>query len=637
MPERNPSFLKSQFANFHASPEVDTIAARTKDKRKGKGVPNNPEARIQNYLDYLKDNLGLPDETRDKETNSHRFEADDRTRTEKLTRFKSVLHDKYVIKPDQIPDSYFALQQRIAREQGHGNIEITPEMRNQNTEIVIADQKSSMDNWVDYLASPDAPYPDWLKYWAVRSMLGLSEYDKEKKTFPKRRKDTVKPFPHLDREALPRVFELIDKKYSGQGIDLQNLEEEEKTKFEQIINKENFAELYAWIIEKLRPSTTEQLKITQGKWIKYPQWSDPTPLVNSLQEYRTGWCTSVAMTAETQLNGGDFYVYYSLDPKGQPVVPRVAIRMQGNTIAEVRGIAAEQNLDPYIGEVVQQKLAEFPDGKAYEKKNQDMKTLTALEVKIKAEKQLTREDLIFLYEIDKPIQGFGYQKDPRIAELRKTRTDILFDQCLTFNCLPEHIAYNEKEVNEKTKAYIGPLFTNIFKKLVHLENIFTTFPEGKIKKETVVTGGKTKEQLKEEMQKQKIQVSSGAKFLMNSQDFSTTAESEQVGFVRLTVKDLFNDSKNHTIDKNYAKAQQLGLELCQSQDGPNYRLHYKDQPNGEGVLIVTKQIAGAGGNPSVFGLGHDGGGLWLDGGWTDPGDRWGPDGGLVFRLSKYES
>ncbi len=637
--DRNPSFLKSKYADFHASPEIATVASRTEAKT-GKKVSEKPEARIQNYLDYLKDSLGLPDESRDAKQQPQRFEADDRTRTEKLTRFKSVLHNKYVIKPDQIPDSYFALQQRIAREQGHGDIEITPDMRAQHAEVVIADQKGSLDNWTDYLASPDATYPDWLKYWAMRSILGMGAYDKEKKVFEKRRKDTVKPFPDIDREALAYVLDAMEKKYAGKLEYGPYPTEDEYTQQEQwrdLLKGENFAKLYAYAIEKVTPASKDQLSTTTGEWIKYTKGSDHMPLVQSLQGHGTGWCTAGESTAKTQLENGDFYVYYSMNQQGQPIIPRAAIRMQENSIAEVRGIAAEQNLDPYIGGVVQQKLTEFPDGKIYEKKNEDMKALTALEVKIKADQQLTRADLIFLYEIDKPIQGFGYQNDPRIAELRKTRKDVNFDACLIFNCLPEQIAHNQQEVNEKTKAYIGPLFTNIFKKLAHLENIFTAFPERKIKRDTVATGGKNKDQLKEEMQKQKIQIWSGAEFLMDSKDFTTTAESEQADFARLTVKDLFNDSNNHTTDEIYAKAKQFGLELCQSQDGPNYRLHYTDQPQGEWTLMGMKQISGALRYPRVFRLDRDDDGLGLNDFWADPGHVWGSDDRFVFRLSKYEA
>ena len=43
--------------------------------------------------------------------------------------------------------------------------------------------------------------------------------------------------------------------------------------------------------------------------------------------------------------------------------------MQGNSIGEIRGIAPNQNLDPYIGSILAEKIKEFPDGEKYKKKN----------------------------------------------------------------------------------------------------------------------------------------------------------------------------------------------------------------------------------------------------------------------------
>lgn len=61
-------------------------------------------------------------------------------------------------------------------------------------------------------------------------------------------------------------------------------------------------------------------------------------------------------TAQTQLQGGDFYVYYSKNTDGADVIPRVAIRMEEDKIAEVRGIAPKQNVDPYIAPVIEEKI-----------------------------------------------------------------------------------------------------------------------------------------------------------------------------------------------------------------------------------------------------------------------------------------
>ncbi len=47
-----------------------------------------------------------------------------------------------------------------------------------------------------------------------------------------------------------------------------------------------------------------------------------------------------------------------------------------------------------------------------------------------------------------------------------------------------------------------------------------------------------------------------------------------------------------------------------------------------------KQIADPDGNPRVFFVEHDVGGVWLGNRWTDPGDAWGSDREFVFRLRK---
>ncbi len=114
-------------------------------------------------------------------------------------------------------------------------------------------------------------------------------------------------------------------------------------------------------------------------------------------------------------------VVYSINENGEAVIPRVAIRMESNNIAEVRGIAAGQNMDPYIGDVVKEKMTEFPDGAKYEKKSVDMKLLTEIEEKNNRQEELSKEDLKFLYEVDSKIEGFGLQKDPRIEEIIEKR------------------------------------------------------------------------------------------------------------------------------------------------------------------------------------------------------------------------
>src|SRR3990167_928576 len=205
MPESEPAgpeFLKDKYPDLNKSPEVESAAKRA-EARTGEEISVDPKARIQNYLDRLKEII----------------EQEDLVKKERgLEALKGILHDKYVIKTEKVPESYFESVKRRHREEGHGDIEIPEEQREQLKQTIITDQVRSLDMWVDYLASPDAKYPDYLKYYAFRSILRLGRYDKEKKSFSERRGGAVSPFPDLNREALAFVLDSLEKQGRGEEI-----------------------------------------------------------------------------------------------------------------------------------------------------------------------------------------------------------------------------------------------------------------------------------------------------------------------------------------------------------------------------------------------------------------------------------
>ena len=611
-------FLKKKY-DLHNAPEVEAAAERTQ-ARTGEKVPQTPEAQIQNYLDRFKEII----ERKDPEKRERGMEA-----------LKRVLYDKFVIKPEEIPESYYDSQKRIAREQGHGDIQITEDQKRQLAETIITDQETSLDLWIDYLSSSDATYPDWLKYYAIRSVIGMGEYDKEKKQFTKRSKGTTKPFPDLNREALAYVLDALEKKYSGEGINFEKLSPEDQKELRSLLQSENFAKLYSFATEKVTPESKDKLANTKGKWVKYDQGSDHMPLVQSLQGHGTGWCTAGESTARMQLSGGDFYVYYSQDEKGNPTIPRVAIRMQEDSIGEIRGISEQQNLDPYMTDIVKEKLKEFPDGDLYEKKNQDMKLLTQIENKTKKGQKLTRDDLVFLYELDSKIEGFGYQIDPRIEEIRNQRNPQE-DMLILFECDKSQIARNIKEINKDTKAYVGPLVPGIFDKVqeFNIENVYTSFPEGRIQREELEIGGKTSDEYIRELKEKEINITDYAMDMLKSKDFQIVKETEDAILIRLHIRDLGIKKGHLTTDEIYKRIEELGLELCPPEVGPQYQLQYQDQPLNEWFLIGMKQIADRDGNPLVFKIARAGRGLWLRGAWTGPGGRWYPGSEFVFRLRR---
>ena len=564
--------------------------------------PTKADERIQAYLDFLKNLTDRPNE---------------QERERGIEAIKQSLYARHVIKPEEIPAAYFDSIKKRHREEGYGDIEIPEDQKKELIEPVIADQKSSLDLWVDYFASPDAKYPDYLKYWAFRSMLKLGRYDKEKKKFTERYGGTVSPFPELNQQALALVFDAMERKLAGQSPEFgYDISAETKQKFIDLLEKENFAKLYGLTIEEFKPISEELLRETQGQWIKYSKESDPQALVDSLAPYGTGWCIRGESTAKRYLQGergqggNDLEVFYSNDKDGNPTVPRLVIVSQDDRILEFRGVGKNEEHDRYIGDIAQEKLASMPDGKSYEKKARDMKMLTILEQKVKAKQPLTRDEIIFLYEIKAPIENFGYNpKDPRVAELRKSRNPKE-DAPIVFECAPNEIAWSRDEIKENTKAYIGPLFPKIFETLGHLEHIYTTFPEGKIFRQSIEIGGKDVKQIETEFTRAGMRISSYASAMMNRQEFTTLKNAEQADLVRLKVKDL-GFSNGATIDDIYAKAQEFGLELCPAEVGPHYRLSYTNQPMGEWVRIAMKQITGPDGGPNVFHVGRSGGGAWL--------------------------
>lgn len=619
--------------NLNKSTEVNAAARRIKALG-GKTIPQSVEARVQNYLDRLQFILNSEDPLK-------------RERARSLLR--SMLYAQHIVKPDQIVDYRLRTDQRIAWQQGHGNIEITDAVRaHAHTELsgviqeTIGNQTESLDEWIDYLLSADAAYPDWLKYYAFRNILSLSSYDKKKGEFPKRSTSTVdwsslKEFPELNREALAYVLDEIEKKYQGVT---------RKEEIGKLLQGENFAKLYAQSFEKATPASVDSLSVTQGQWVKFDQGSNPQPLVESLQGHGTGWCTAGESTARSQLQGGDFFVYYSQDEQGKPTIPRVAIRMEDNRIAEIRGIAEKQNLDPYVGDIVQEKLAEFPDGKAYEKKTSDMRMLTTIEKRMNSGKPLTKDELIFLYEINATIDGFGYQRDPRIAEMRLRRNPIE-DAPVVLNCSASEIALARNEVNDHTKAYFGPLFPEIFVKFDGIQSIYTSFPEERIVKEKVTVGAKDRNELLTDMENQKIWISLTAKEMIESPGFMPQTDrfggliqlfrgesksSEVLDVVRLKVSDL-GFTSSPTTDQIFAKAMECGLVLCPAEVGPQYRLQYIDQPQGDWIHIGMEPLVVPDTSSCIFRLTNYEG-LGLTEHWTWPDSRWDLDVPFLFAIRK---
>lgn len=417
-----PRFLHSKYPKLFRTQAIEVAA----NKAQAKGEPmSQPEHRILAWLSGLE-----------------RFKFKKRDNTLAVGQIKKWFHRRYVTQASEISESYFQIQVRVPRELGIGNIPLTKELRDYLASSAITDQIESLDPWIDYLLSADTDaYPAWLKYWALMGVVRLAKFDPGSGTFNERSRGQAQPFPELNREAFALLVDWMVKKVHGQSLSA-------------IQENPSFAKLYAKALD-FTTSQQRDLSVTKGRWVRFPQKSDPRRLVDSLMGMTTGWCTVGISTAQSQLDDGDFYVYFSEDFSGTPRIPRIAIRMKGSTIGEIRGIAQNQTLDTVIANspILDTKLKDFGvEAEKYTKRSSDMKTLTEIEHKVRDKIALNIEELRFLYEMENKIEGFGPTRDPRIEEIQNAR-NIKADLALILEISDKQVSLTPEEAIQPWVIY----------------------------------------------------------------------------------------------------------------------------------------------------------------------------------------
>lgn len=612
------NFLQEKYADLPGSHPVDRAVKKV--IREGERGPTTKEDRIDAYLNRIGKLI---------------FNQEPAKSERALSLLRRMVTDEYIYPhKKKMAMGAAAVEEKAGHELGI-EVHYDEGALRERGEIAVKDLEGSLDQWISYLSSPSEPYSLQFRYYVFRNILGLGRYDKGKGEFPKRSAGTSLLFPDIDRSALGYMQDMIKAGYDinflnkfcedqkQAGIPSQLLLTREKV---QTFAKQPFAKQYAESIMQKGEITAELQTQTKGKWIKYPKDSNPTALWQSLQNKGTAWCTAGYATAEIQLNGGDFYVYYTLDGQGNPTIPRIAIRMQGGNIGEVRGVAdKDQNLEGNMTDIAEVKMQELPGGERYKKATADMRLMTQVEKKTKMGQLLTAQELQFLYEINGTIEGFGYEKDLRIAQLRKQRNPEE-DMPIVLSCERSQIARSLREIGPATKAFVGSLEPGIFAILAKykIEHIYTSFPEGKIDLETIEIGGRSAQQLETELKKAKINISSYARDMLHSKDFKTLPDPQPLEIVKLKVQDLGFVSGYPTTDQIYKRAHDLGLELCPAEIGPHLRLKDLNQSINEWYYVGMKPITGSDGDPHVFSLAHDEDGLWLRIPWAHPDGKWPP-------------
>ena len=598
--EKHPLHLK--IPELQQSEEV-AEAVEKQERLTGEDLPNDPNERIEAYMDRLENIFLNPDE---------------RVRERNLEMLRPAIYDALIIKPEQVPESYFELQQQVARERGQPVETIPQNVREQMIDTVIEDQRHSLDQWMEYLTSDDVAYPTWFKYFVWRNVVKLSQFDKTLGKFKTRTDSTVAPYPDIYRAPLAKILDIYEQ-VAGDNSKLKDPQI-------QVEFSKRFPKLYAEFISESLAVTIESKEQIKGKWIKYNKGNqkEADKLFDSMQAKGTGWCIEGRTTGRNYVEQGDFYVYYTYDKDGNPIQPRIAIQMNGSEIGQIRGIQAHQELEPIMSDILDEKLKSFgPEADKYKKKSTDMKHLTEIDNKTKANQPLTKDELFFLYEVNASIEGFGYAKDPRIEEIRDKR-NIKEDLPILFDCTPNQIATTPEELTADTVAYIGPWTPVVLNQLPKtVKHIYEKFPDQKafLKEITPDPEINSADTAIAKLEAEGHTMGDYGKDMLAKVNWAEQLKSSYE-VVSFTVGELFDDRDVHTYADIKSKAQELGLDLVPQALAPSIRLNYPK--DGEWTNIAMNAIRDRDGYLRIFHCNGRGSKSWLglssgrdDGRWHD--------------------
>jgi hypothetical protein len=172
-------------------------------------------------------------------------------------------------------------------------------------------------------------------------------------------------------------------------------------------------------------------------------------------------------------------------------------------------------------------------------------------------------------------------------------------------CDPGEIAWGEGSINDHTRAYIGPLFPGIFT-LKNLEHIYTSFPEGKIYRESVTAGGKTGLEYGRLYVQKGIEVrSSRVEEILKKEGYITLEKPEQIDLIRLRLEQTGLLERPST-PKFLERVGELGLGCCPYEVGLEYPLQILDFPKG-GVRFIGIEPVAPVVKPEIFEIANPGG------------------------------
>ena len=411
--------------------------------------------------------------------------------------------ENVVMDYEDIPEAYWKQQEQILRDNGQGR-ELSRYEKEILAEDLIDKQRQSITSWANYLGDKNCPYPLWFKVYAFDGISKMSNtLNLDDADYNRRDNTTALSFPKLNAEILAKVYRQINDFY---GVDKENwlAQHSDDEKLVSLVKSANFPKLYAkeLVDTKVILKTPERTKDIHGDWFEYKLGDEEE--IASLAE-GTKWCVVDPNVAHNYLVYGQYgnpeedddydqdyededwedddyedddyddddqaetyehddvevenpeakFIIFRLEDPNSPGVfasnGSASIRLDPDgTVAEVSGLNDGQAVEDALVPIVKKKALSLPGGEKYLQKFDDKQTLIKLDNKMKEGEDLTKEELSFLYELDRPIATLDTynREDPRIPELKeKYGIEYSLEKGVDANKLVSSLDYGDIEEN----------------------------------------------------------------------------------------------------------------------------------------------------------------------------------------------
>ena len=411
--------------------------------KRGESLPGkNGDRRTFAYLSRLEELI-----------NKHGNEAEKRL-------WRLSVKDGLLVEPENVTEAYWTSHKQELRDNGYGNIELDANYKKRHVEELRELQVGSLEYWVNYFSSKNCPYPLWFKVYAFDGLTKMGQYNKDKDRYETRNKTTTAAYPGLDAEVLARVFEVVNR-YQGVGEKEFFTEDGGRVvELEKLAQSGNFSRIYSAIQRDIAPvlEPPENPEDVHGEWVEYT--------VNEVDDIAraaigTGWCIASQAVARRYLlygnsmgddddygdydydddydydedddyggsqQSGDvgkarFLLFRLQDPETgkltRTACTSVRLGPDGN-VAEISGLRAGQALHDSLIDTVEEKVKTLPGGDKFLEAFADKKELIRLDRKMQNGEDMTKEELEFIYEINRRIKSLDTYNayDPRVKELR---------------------------------------------------------------------------------------------------------------------------------------------------------------------------------------------------------------------------